>query len=377
MASIHETVLPASGKTSWFVRYRDPDTGRQRGRRFSTRTDANKFARSVQTDIDRGVYIDPALGKITVAAMLEHYVSVAPIAESTRAGYVMWTNKYVKPSDIGRRKIANVTKADVRKFYAAMTADGVGASTVKHVHQLLHAAFTTAVDEDRIPKNPAHGVGFAKVQRRDAFFLTIDQVERLADEVGPRHGTMIRCLAYMGLRAGEAASLKVRNIDLMNRTARIVDGGTGQTKTRKVRSVPIPRSLVDELAAHMAAWSDPANPDAYVFANNYGGRLNMANFRRRVVHEGAARANILRDGQPPGVHDLRHTAASLWAGSYSLHEVSKMLGHSHIGVTADLYVHLFQDEQAAKADAFDARLRGASAPVDAVVTPLELAPARS
>ena len=48
-------------------------------------------------------------------------------------------------------------------------------------------------------------------------------------------------------------------------------------------------------------------------------------------------------------HDLRHSAASLLiAAGVELVEVSKLLGHSEIRVTADLYSHL-QKQTAAKA----------------------------
>ncbi|HUE89212.1 MAG TPA: tyrosine-type recombinase/integrase [Vicinamibacterales bacterium] len=48
-------------------------------------------------------------------------------------------------------------------------------------------------------------------------------------------------------------------------------------------------------------------------------------------------------------HDLRHSAASLLiAGGVELVEVSMLLGHSELRVTADLYSHL-QKQTAAKA----------------------------
>jgi integrase len=56
--------------------------------------------------------------------------------------------------------------------------------------------------------------------------------------------------------------------------------------------------------------------------------------------------------EPPRVHDLRHTAASLAAKSgYSLREVKELLGHSTIKTTSDLYLHLFEDAKEEKAAA--------------------------
>jgi integrase len=357
------------------VRYRDPTTGKQKGKRCRTKSLAQKFARSVQTDIDRGQYVDPALGKILVADMVDHFVTTAPIADSTKALYEMLGRRYIKPR-LGAKRVGAVTAADVRTMYAQLAADGIHAPTIEAVHKLLNATMNVAVQEDRIQRNPAAKIKLAKTQPRDAFFLTTAQVDAIAHEAGERHGTMIRFLAYTGLRAGEASSLKVRNVDMMHRTVRVVEGGSGRgTKSRKVRVVPFPAVLTDDLAAHIAKYSVPSDQDAYVFPNDSGGKLNMQNFRKRVLYAAAVRAGVLRDGEPPRVHDLRHTAASLMASAgFSLHEVSRMLGHASVAITGDLYTHIFPSELERKSERFDQMLReAATAPKQATVIPLQTA----
>ena len=56
-------------------------------------------------------------------------------------------------------------------------------------------------------------------------------------------------------------------------------------------------------------------------------------------------------------HDLRHSAASLLIGLMSsLVEVSKLLGHSEIRVTADLYGHLVKETATTAARIMDGLL---------------------
>jgi integrase len=67
-----------------------------------------------------------------------------------------------------------------------------------------------------------------------------------------------------------------------------------------------------------------------------------------------------RDGDLPRVrfHDLRHSAASLrLASGVQLAEVSKLLGHSELRLTADLYSHLQQETAAKAARIMDGLLR--------------------
>jgi integrase len=56
-------------------------------------------------------------------------------------------------------------------------------------------------------------------------------------------------------------------------------------------------------------------------------------------------------------HDLRHSAASLLiAGGLELVEVSKLLGHSDIRITGNLYTHLLQQTATKAAKVMDAVL---------------------
>ena len=58
-------------------------------------------------------------------------------------------------------------------------------------------------------------------------------------------------------------------------------------------------------------------------------------------------------------HDLRHSAASLLiAEGVQLAEVSMLLGHSELRVTADLYAHLQQQTAAKAARHMDVVLNG-------------------
>jgi integrase len=58
-------------------------------------------------------------------------------------------------------------------------------------------------------------------------------------------------------------------------------------------------------------------------------------------------------------HDLRHSAASLLiAEGVALVEVSMLLGHSELRVTADLYSHLQQQTAATAARHMQAVLNG-------------------
>ena len=74
------------------------------------------------------------------------------------------------------------------------------------------------------------------------------------------YGLVVRFLAYTGLRWGEMAALRVRDVDLVRRRmliARSVTEDNGRlifdtTKTGEERTVPLPRFLAEQVAANVA-----------------------------------------------------------------------------------------------------------------------------
>ena len=108
---------------------------------------------------------------------------------------------------------------------------------------------------------------------------------------------------------GRSGGPDAYRLDLGRRRIEVVEAITevhgrvvvGTTKAHQRRSVPIPRFLADELAAHLA---DQA-PDDLVFTAPEGGVLRNTNFRPRFFGPAAEKAGLAR--LTP--HELRHTAA--------------------------------------------------------------------
>jgi hypothetical protein len=88
----------------------------------------------------------------------------------------------------------------------------------------------------------------------------------------------------------------------------------------------------------VARWADGKPQDAWLFAAPGGGPLNEGKWKRSVRWPQALEA-IKRPRLR--VHDLRHTAASLWlAAGADPKVVQRILGHASAAMTMDLYGHL-------------------------------------
>jgi integrase len=172
----------------------------------------------------------------------------------------------------------------------------------------------------------------------------------LANEAG-EYRLAVLFLAYTGGRFGEMAALRVKNLDLLRRRATIMQSVAevrgravfSTPKNHQSRSVPIPRFLVDDLAAHVAGRA----ADEFVVSAPRGGVLRARNFRLGGFDPAVASAGLA----PLTPHALRHTAASLAiAAGANVKVVQTMLGHKSATMTLDLYGHLFAEV----ADAMDA-----------------------
>jgi integrase len=353
------TRVDGSRMVTWRARYRTP-AGRERVRTFKRKIDADRFLTTVEADKLKGVWVDPRLARMTVGELAEAwYETTAPLKATTRADYRSLLDKQVLPAFRGHA-LAAVDQLAVRAWIARLVEGGLSASRTRHAHAVLSAVLEAAVANGRLQRNPAKGVRLPRIGHREMRFLTAAQVEQLAAEVGAPYDTLVRFAAYTGLRAGEIVALRVRYLDLLHGTVRVVASTAdvsgeligGPTKTYVTRTVRLPRFLRAELAAYLAGRPHgPGGPDDFVFTSPAGGQLRHNNMAKRAFKPAVLRAGLdakLR------FHDLRHTCASLLiAQGASVKAVQAHLGHASATVTLDRYGHLFPDELEHLADRLD------------------------
>ena len=341
--------IRATKTGTWQVRYYDP-TGRERARNFTRKTDANRFARSVETDKLRGDWHDPRLARQTFAEWAEEWFDhAAHLKPKTRDDYRRTLEVHVLPA-LASAPIGNLDRPAMRRFVGELVSRGAGASTVYAAVKVARLVLGVALDAGAIKANPAIGLRLPRPGRTEMQFLTAGQVEALAEEIASPYQTLIRFAAYTGLRAGEIGALRAGRLDLRSGIVEVTESlsdvnGTlifGSTKNYANRHVPLPPFLQQELEAYLATRS--LGPEDLVFTAKLGGPLRHNLFSRRVFKPAVRAA-----GLPEGFrfHDLRHTyAAFCIASTADPYAVMRRMGHSSITVTYDTYGHLFPERDA-------------------------------
>jgi integrase len=341
------------GRPRWRARYRDP-SGRERSKSFTRKVDAERFLVAVEDAKLRGAYVDPAAGRVPFSEWAERwYNTTAALRHTTRRDYRKLLDQQVLPA-FGGDSLAGIDALAVREWVAELVAGGLSARRARKAHAVLRQVLASAVEGGRLSRNVAVGMKLPKVQRTEMHFLDAEQVEALAEAIDHRYATLIRFAAYSGLRPSELTALRVGRLDQLRGSARVVEAAPeidgrlhwGGVKTHESRTVRLPRSISEELAADLAG--RPRDPEALVFTAPLGGPLRPHTWVKSFFKPAVRVA-----GLPEGLrlYDLRHTCASLLiAQGASVKAVQAQLGHATASITLDTYGHLFPSELEALAD---------------------------
>lgn len=356
MASIVERVLQ-DGSKAYLVRFRTPE-GLQRSRQFRRKRDAAAYVNLVEVDRLNGALIDPRLGRMTVGEWWDQWwPTVNNLRPSTRARDAQYFRSHVRPT-LGNTPLGKLDRTALRRWMVALgDPDGpaLAPATIHKVVQVLNKSVNAAVEDRIIAHNPVARLPLPKVEHQEMRFLTSDELWILSDAIDERYRAFVLLAGFGGLRLGELLGLRWGRVDVdarrINVAETLVDVEArihfGPPKTKAgVRSVPVPSFVIDALEDVRAA--DAAASDL-VFSSPQGLPIRPALFRRRFWEPAVQGAGVA----PLRIHDLRHTAVSLWiAEGAHPRQIASLAGHTSVSVVLDRYGHLYPAED----DALIARL---------------------
>ncbi|TLF58470.1 tyrosine-type recombinase/integrase [Nocardia cyriacigeorgica] len=360
----------------WEVRYRTPDHRPTRKRGFVTKRDAERFANSVEVSKHTGAYVDPSAGKVTVGDLGPKWLSNQS-GHMKPSGYRSYDSAWrihVEPH-WGKTPVSNIKPTAVKAWVTELatapktgrktgvadpetgrtTGKGLSASTIETCLRVLAGVLGDAVSDRRIVSNPARGVKLPRRKDKPHKYLSHAQVAALADQA-PKHRAIVLLLSYCGLRWGELAALRVRDVDFLRRRIALTENApmvgmkvvVGSLKGNTNRPVPIPKFVADELAKVCRG----KGRDDLLWTNRKGEHLGPPASKDSWLSGAVARC-MKADETFPRVtaHDLRHTAASLAVSAgANVKAVQKMLGHKSAAMTLDVYADLFDDDLDAVAE---------------------------
>ncbi len=239
-----------------------------------------------------------------------------------------------------------VDVATVRRYVASLVRDGLGPRSVNRAMSAVRAFYRFLRRYDADMPDPTAGLRGLRADSRLPIFLFEDEaaavVEAPADGLQATDGppaddlatacdaALLEFLYATGCRVAEVAALRLDDVVLETRTARVTGKGGKQRMVYLNESAA--RSLQAYLRRRFAALPDSRSEPA-VFLNRRGRALSDRGMRRVV-----ARYRPYA-GKPVSPHTFRHSFAThLLNGGADIRTVQELLGHASLSTT-QVYTH--------------------------------------
>ena len=245
----------------------------------------------------------------------------------------------------GKRKIAEITAADVRIWQGELLKKGYSQTYLRTVNNQLSCIFNYAAKYYDLPRNPCAQAGsIGKGKADEMSFWTQTEFEQFIDCVKDKplsyYGFLT--LYWTGCRIGELLALTLEDFNPVEKTLRINksyqrikgrDVITDPKSQKGKRTISLPDFLVEEL-------------------QEYVGKLYGMTLQDRMFQTTKAyyEHEMIRGVELSGVkkiriHDLRHSHASLLISKLGAQPnlVADRLGYEKIQTTLSTYSHLYPE----------------------------------
>jgi integron integrase len=299
------------------------------------------------------------LDQVRDALRVKHY------AYRTEETYIQWIRRYILFHN--KRHPKDMAEPEVKAFLTHLAVVGnVTASTQNQALSALLFLYRHVLQQplsdsiDAVRARPSHHLPTV---------LSVDEVQRLLQQLEGTHQLLAKLLYGSGLRVKEALRLRVKDLDFTQHQLMVCD-----TKGNKDRITMLPHSIVAQLQAHLVQVQQTHRNDLalgygavylphalerkypnanrqwiwqYVFPSmqrSLDPRSNV--IRRHHLDDGALQRALKLATQRAQIpkkvtcHTLRHSFAThLLQNGYDIRTVQELLGHKDVKTTM-IYTHV-------------------------------------
>lgn len=361
--------LRQRSKDSWTITIelpKDEITQKRRQKYYTVKGNkkaAEKFLTEKLRELDTGMLIDTK--KMRLGEFLDYWLKeycYNNLSVNTIEGYEQYIEKHIKPI-LGNIELEKLQPLQLQSFYSEKLEKGklngkggLSKQTVRTLHRIIHGALAKAVKWQLVVRNIADCVEPPKPEKYEAKFLNDEQTNLLIEKVQNSEIYIPVIIAiFTGMRRGEVLGLNWQNVNFEKKYIRVVQELSCTKKGLKIlppktkksiRNIAIPDTLMNILKIHrtkqmenkLMLGQEYQNSDMVCTYPN--GKLFYPKRFSAKFHE------LLEKNNLPIVrfHDLRHSHASLLVKlGIQPKVISERLGHSNIGITMDLYSHLYEE----------------------------------
>ena len=244
--------------------------------------------------------------------------------------------------EFNNENILNVNKDIVNKYMQYLYDKQVSRSTISRKLSSLRSFYNYLYKNEVVDKNYFANIRNPKKENSLPKFvkdIDVDKMFEIPDirnPLGQRNLLIIRMLYATGVRVGELVNICVKDIDINDRTIRILGKGN------KERIVVFGNNTQDILNLYLnnGRYKLSKGNNDYLFLNKDGNKLS-ARYIRKIIDDVIVKASISMHVSP---HMLRHTfATDMLNNGADLVSVKDLLGHESLNTTS-IYTHVSNDK---------------------------------
>lgn len=337
--------------------------------------------KAIERDVADGIDTARA-AKMSLNELILLYLDTkTKVKDRTRRKYLQLWELHIEDSSFGKMQISRIKKIHVQKFYVSLGENHADGTIRAYHNNLIMPAFTFAVDNDMIRKNPAKGCleGYNKTDERE--ILTVQEQQLFLDFVKDSvsykvYFPMIQVMLGTACRIGEICGLTWADVDMKNRLITIDHQLVYEKVNDRARYYIIPpktesgirtipmtnqvyKALIEQKKLNMMLGKNgDFEVDGYsnfVFLNANGRPFttSLSNAFLKRIEERYNAEEVIRAKKEkrsplllPHItnHILRHTGCTRMAeAGMDVKVLQIIMGHSDPAVTMKVYNHVDQE----------------------------------
>lgn len=241
---------------------------------------------------------------------------------------------YLDKHNIDYRKI---NKDEVIEFLKKLDSDNLSKRTISNILSSLRSFYNYLLDEHIVDTNIFKTISNPKLDKKLPNFLSEEEMREIldnidiSDKLGKRNKLIIEILYATGIRLSELTNIKLKDIDVKEKTIRIMGKGS------KERIVLFGKYALNAINDYLGYRN---NDNEYLIQNNKGNKITSRGVEK-IIDKIALTSKVNNNNITP--HTFRHTFAThLLNNGADIKSVQELLGHSSLNTT-QIYTHITSD----------------------------------
>ena len=236
----------------------------------------------------------------------------------------------------------NITKDDVNNYLKYLYDNNMTRSSISRKLSSLRSFYNYLVKQEIIKDNYFTMIKNPKKENSLPKFVKEEDIDKMFNVpdtrkwIGSRNLVIIRMLYATGLRVSELVNIKLKDINISDRTIKVLGKGS---KERIVVFGNNTKEALDNYLNRGRREVDFHNSE-YLFLNKDGNKLSDR-YVRKIIDDIIIKASIEMHVHP---HMLRHTfATGMLNNGADLVSVKELLGHESLNTTS-IYTHVSDEK---------------------------------